>query len=178
MQTATVLDFRPPANEGSAEDPSLDDIVGQDAGYWAKMPELPRPRQRWAVRKATVNEAVRGGWVPIGEVARGQRSRHRGDVFLTARMTSSTIFRSMSSWPGSATSTGSAFTGCAPRAFRYIVIPKWEGGRSDLDHARMIQNLALTIWRARGLPPSGNSTLRLLRYTGPAIPALRHRLWR
>jgi hypothetical protein len=33
------------------------------------MPELPRPRQRWTVRrKAAVIEAVRGGWVPIEEV--------------------------------------------------------------------------------------------------------------
>jgi hypothetical protein len=62
MQTATVLDFRLPADEGSADDPSLDDVLGQ-------MPELPRPRQRWTVRrKAAVIEAVRGGWVPIEEV--------------------------------------------------------------------------------------------------------------
>jgi Protein of unknown function (DUF1153) len=33
------------------------------------MPELPRPRERWTVRrKAAVIEAVRGGWVPIVEV--------------------------------------------------------------------------------------------------------------
>jgi len=33
------------------------------------MPELPRPGQRWTVRKkAAVIEAVRGGWVPIEEV--------------------------------------------------------------------------------------------------------------
>ena len=32
------------------------------------VPELPRARQRWTVRrKATVVEAVRGGWVPIDE---------------------------------------------------------------------------------------------------------------
>ena len=61
METATIFDFRP-ANEGSADDPSLDDLLGQ-------MPELPRPRQRWTVRrKAAVIEAVRGGWVPIEEV--------------------------------------------------------------------------------------------------------------
>ena len=33
------------------------------------VPNLPRPRQRWTVRrKATVIEAVRGGWVPIEEI--------------------------------------------------------------------------------------------------------------
>ena len=33
------------------------------------VPELPRPTQRWTVqRKATVIQAVRGGWVPIEEV--------------------------------------------------------------------------------------------------------------
>ena len=33
------------------------------------VPNLPRPRQRWTVRrKATVIQAVRGGWVPIEEV--------------------------------------------------------------------------------------------------------------
>jgi hypothetical protein len=62
METTTVFDFRSPANEGSADDASLDDALGQ-------MPELPRPRQRWTVRrKAAVIEAVRGGWVPIEEV--------------------------------------------------------------------------------------------------------------
>ena len=35
----------------------------------AQVPELPRPHQRWTVRrKAVVIEAVRGGWVPIEEV--------------------------------------------------------------------------------------------------------------
>ena len=35
------------------------------------MPELPRPTQRWTVRrKAAVIEAVRGGWVPVEEVCR------------------------------------------------------------------------------------------------------------
>ena len=34
-----------------------------------QVPDLPRPRQRWTVRrKATVIQAVRGGWVPIEEV--------------------------------------------------------------------------------------------------------------
>ena len=33
------------------------------------VPELPRPAQRWTVRrKATVIQAVRGGWIPIEEV--------------------------------------------------------------------------------------------------------------
>ncbi len=62
MQNSTVLDFRPPANEGSADAPGLDDVLGQ-------MPELPSLGQRWPVRrKAAVIEAVRGGWVPIEEV--------------------------------------------------------------------------------------------------------------
>jgi hypothetical protein len=35
----------------------------------AQVPELPRPCQRWTVRrKAAVIEAVRGSWVPIEEV--------------------------------------------------------------------------------------------------------------
>ena len=33
------------------------------------VPDLPRPTQRWTVRrKAAVIRAVRGGWVPIEEV--------------------------------------------------------------------------------------------------------------
>jgi hypothetical protein len=33
------------------------------------VPDLPRPDQRWTVaRKATVIQAVRGGWVPIEDV--------------------------------------------------------------------------------------------------------------
>jgi hypothetical protein len=63
MQAATVFDFRP-ANEGSADDPNWVDAFGA-------MPQLPRSRQRWTVRrKAAVIEAVRGGWVPIEEVCR------------------------------------------------------------------------------------------------------------
>ena len=62
MQITTLL--RLLRNVGSAADPSLDDILG-------KMPELPRPRQRWTVRrKAAVIDAVRGGWVPIEEICR------------------------------------------------------------------------------------------------------------
>ena len=35
---------------------------------YGPMPELPKPRQRWTVRrKAAVVEAVRGGWIPIEE---------------------------------------------------------------------------------------------------------------
>jgi hypothetical protein len=58
MQTATLL----PATNRRVDGPD-----------WAfdPMPELPRPRQRWTVRrKAAVIEAVRGGWVPIEEVCR------------------------------------------------------------------------------------------------------------
>jgi hypothetical protein len=62
MQTATVLDFRLLLTEGSADGADWADVFGP-------MPELPRPRQRWTVRrKAAVIEAVRGGWVPIEEV--------------------------------------------------------------------------------------------------------------
>jgi hypothetical protein len=33
------------------------------------VPDLPRPTQRWTVRrKATVIQAVRGGWVPIEQI--------------------------------------------------------------------------------------------------------------
>jgi len=49
-----ILQFRIP----TANDEWLDSV-----------PELPRPAQRWTVRrKATVIQAVRGGWVPIEEV--------------------------------------------------------------------------------------------------------------
>jgi hypothetical protein len=64
MQTATILDFRPPATESSADGADWADVFGA-------VPELPRPRQRWTVRrKAAVIEAVRGGWVPVEEVCR------------------------------------------------------------------------------------------------------------
>ena len=65
MQTATILEFRLPATEGAADG-------GVDwADVFERTPKLPRPRQRWTVRrKATVIEAVRGGWVPIEEVCR------------------------------------------------------------------------------------------------------------
>jgi hypothetical protein len=49
-----ILRFRLP----TANDEWLDSV-----------PELPRPAQRWTVRrKATVIQAVRGGWIPIEEV--------------------------------------------------------------------------------------------------------------
>jgi hypothetical protein len=64
MQTATILDFGPPATEGSTDGTDWTDVFDP-------MPELPRPRQRWTVRrKAAVIEAVRGGWVPVEEVCR------------------------------------------------------------------------------------------------------------
>jgi hypothetical protein len=35
---------------------------------FGSMPKLPKPRQRWTVRrKAAVIEAVHGGWIPIEE---------------------------------------------------------------------------------------------------------------
>ena len=62
MQTATLL--RPFGNEDLADDPNRADAFG-------RMPQLPKPRQRWTVRrKAAVIEAVRGGWVPLNKVCR------------------------------------------------------------------------------------------------------------
>jgi hypothetical protein len=44
---------------------------GQGDDILIQMPELPRPSQRWTVRrKAAVIDAVRGGWVPIEEACR------------------------------------------------------------------------------------------------------------
>jgi hypothetical protein len=65
METARILEFKLPATEGSAS----------GAVDWADVfdqtPKLPRPRQRWTVRrKAAVIEAVRGRWVPIEDVCR------------------------------------------------------------------------------------------------------------
>jgi len=38
------------------------------ADAYGRVPELPKPRQRWTVRrKAAVIEAVHGGWIPIEE---------------------------------------------------------------------------------------------------------------
>jgi hypothetical protein len=62
MSTATVLEFPvQPAGNGALE-PEWPDACGP-------VPELPKPHRRWTVRrKATVIEAVRGGWIPIEEV--------------------------------------------------------------------------------------------------------------
>jgi hypothetical protein len=67
MQTATILDFRLLLTEGSADGADWADVFGP-------MPELPRPRQRWTVRrKAAVIEAVRGGWLRIEDACRVYR---------------------------------------------------------------------------------------------------------
>ena len=61
MQSATVFQFRVPETEVVVDAPKWQDAFGP-------MPELPRPTQRWTVRrKAAVIAAVRGGWVPIEE---------------------------------------------------------------------------------------------------------------
>lgn len=56
---ATVFEFpMQPSGNGAPELDCLDSF--------ALVPELPRPHQRWTVRrKAAVIEAVRGGWIPI-----------------------------------------------------------------------------------------------------------------
>ena len=61
MSTATVLEFAvQPAGNGALE------AEWPDA--FGPVPELPKPHQRWTVRrKAAVIEAVRGGWIPIEE---------------------------------------------------------------------------------------------------------------
>lgn len=46
-----------------------------------RVPDLPRPGERWTVRrKATVIQAVRGGWVPIEEIC--ERYNISTDEFL------------------------------------------------------------------------------------------------
>ena len=61
MSTATVLEFLLRPSENRAQEPRRPDTFGP-------VPELPRPSQRWTVRrKAAVVEAVRGGWMPIEE---------------------------------------------------------------------------------------------------------------
>ena len=61
MSTATVLEFLQHSAENRAQEPRRPDTFGP-------VPELPRPSQRWTVRrKAAVVEAVRGGWMPIEE---------------------------------------------------------------------------------------------------------------
>jgi len=58
MSAAIVFQF--PLQNG------FEEWDGPDA--YGPMPELPKPRQRWTVRrKAAVVEAVRGGWIPIEE---------------------------------------------------------------------------------------------------------------
>src|SRR5882762_10034842 len=66
MRTATTLDFRPP--DGDCIDGK--DVIDQSS----QKLELPSPGQRWTVRrKATVIEAVRRGWISIGELTRRYR---------------------------------------------------------------------------------------------------------
>src|SRR5436190_8568331 len=61
MQTATLFQFRVAETEVVVNAPNWKDA------FWP-MPELPKPTQRWTVRrKAAVIAAVRGGWVPIEE---------------------------------------------------------------------------------------------------------------
>ena len=61
MSTATVLEFLLQPAENRAQEPRRPDTFDS-------VPELPRPSQRWTVRrKAAVVEAVRGGWMPIEE---------------------------------------------------------------------------------------------------------------
>ena len=53
----------------SSFEPALS--ANDDVGVIRPMPELPSPGQRWTTkRKASVVEAVLGGWVPIEEVCR------------------------------------------------------------------------------------------------------------
>jgi hypothetical protein len=62
MQIATLLAL--PTEEGGVNNAEWRTAFGS-------VPELPSLGQRWTVRrKATVVEAVRGGWVPIEEVCR------------------------------------------------------------------------------------------------------------
>lgn len=50
--------------------PPISPDEGDGARTANPIPELPLPGQRWTVRrKAAVVEAVRGGWVPVEEVA-------------------------------------------------------------------------------------------------------------
>jgi len=59
MSGATLFQF--PLQSGSQQ------WNGPDT--YCQVPELPKPRQRWTVRrKAAVIEAVHGGWIPIEEV--------------------------------------------------------------------------------------------------------------
>jgi len=59
MSTATVFEFPVQPAVNGAPDRDCPDA-------FASMPELPKPQQRWTVRrKAAVIEAVRGGWMAI-----------------------------------------------------------------------------------------------------------------
>ena len=74
---------------------------------YGPMPELPKPRQRWTVRrKAAVVEAVRGGWIPIEEAC--ELYSISVDEFLA--------------WERDLDLTVS--TVCAARAIEFIAIPK------------------------------------------------------
>jgi Protein of unknown function (DUF1153) len=62
MSFDTVLEFPPQRGKAGASEARWPDAFGP-------VPELPKSNQRWTVRrKATVVEAVRGGWIPIEEV--------------------------------------------------------------------------------------------------------------
>jgi hypothetical protein len=63
MQSATVFPFRVSDLEVVVEAPK------KWGDAFGSMPELPRPAQRWTVRrKAAVVQAVRGSWIPIEEI--------------------------------------------------------------------------------------------------------------
>jgi Protein of unknown function (DUF1153) len=58
MSALIVLEF--PVQNGVQE--------SDDPDAFGSLPKLPKPTQRWTVRrKAAVIEAVRGGWMPIEE---------------------------------------------------------------------------------------------------------------
>ena len=58
MSALIVLEF--PVQNGVQE--------SGDPDAFGSLPKLPKPTQRWTVRrKAAVVEAVRGGWMPIEE---------------------------------------------------------------------------------------------------------------
>src|SRR5437764_14447800 len=62
MQLQCVGDA--PMEDRPSVDPDGDQTIGE-------MPQLPSPNQRWTgLRKATVIDAVRGGWVSIEEICR------------------------------------------------------------------------------------------------------------
>jgi hypothetical protein len=81
------LGLNPPCNNWLSDNDRLDEIFGP-------MPELPPPFIRiWTIqRKATIIEAVHGGWVPIEEVCRlymisvDEFLSWERDVFCTHRL--------------------------------------------------------------------------------------------